>query len=75
MWIQNGASSGLFKLPSKANFLQFGLTKCFKVHVRKYKEKFKCRPVFHDSWTSQEKENKTSGKVEFSESFSGKVLL
>ena len=60
---------------ARFNFLQFGLTKCFKMHVGKYKEKFKCRPVFLDSWTSQEIENKTSGKLEFSESFSGKAQI
>ena len=60
---------------SRYNFLQFGLSKCFKLHVGKYKEQFKCQPVFLDSWTSEEIEDKKSGKIYFQEEYRGKVKI
>ena len=45
------------------HYLQFGLSKCSKMHVRKTKQKFKCTPVFLDKWTTEEIENKTTGKI------------
>ena len=60
---------------SKYNFLQFSLSKCFKLHVGKYKEQFKCQPVFLDSWTSEEIEDKKSEKIQFQEEYRGKVKI
>ena len=60
---------------SRFNFLQFGLSKCFKLHVGKYKEKFKCQPVYLDSWTSAEVENEKSGQIHFQEQFTDKVQI
>ena len=60
---------------SRFNFLQFGLSKCFKLHVGKYKEKFKCQPVYLDSWTSAEVEDKKSGQIHFQEQFTDKVQI
>ena len=57
------------------NILQFGLSKCFKLHVGKYKEKYKCQPIHLDSWKSGEIEDKKSGKVEFSEKYIGKTQV
>ena len=34
--------------------LQFGPTKCKKMHVGKYKEEFKCQPLFVDNWKETE---------------------
>ena len=60
---------------SRFNFLQFGLAKCFKMHVGKYKEKFKCKPIFLDSWKSEEVEEKKSGKIIFQEKYIGKTQI
>ena len=60
---------------SRYNFLQFGLSKCFKLHVGKYKEKFKCQPVLLDSWTSEEVEDKKTGQIYFQEDYKGKVQI
>ena len=60
---------------SRYNYLQFGLSKCFKMHVGKTKQKFKCSPVLLDNWTSQEKENKQTGKIEFQENYTGKMKV
>ena len=60
---------------AKFNFLQFGISKCFKMHVGKYKENFKCRPVYLDTWKSQEVEEITSGKIHFQESYQGKTQI
>ena len=57
------------------NYLQFGLSKCAKMHIGKSIQKFKCSPVFLDNWTSGEKENKETGQIEFSEKYGGKVRI
>ena len=57
------------------NFLQFGLSKCFKLHVGKYKEKFKCQPVFLDSWASKEVEDTQTGQIHFQENYNGKMQI
>ena len=49
------------------NYLQFGLSKCSKMHIGKTKQKLKCTPIFLDQWTTQEIENKRIGKVELHE--------
>ena len=60
---------------ARFNFLQFGLSKCFKMHVGKYKERYKCTPVYLDSWKSQEIENKNTGKIDFQEIYVGKMKI
>ena len=45
------------------HYLQFGISKCKKMHVGKTKENYKCTPVFLDNWTSTEFENKETGKI------------
>ena len=60
---------------ARFNFLQYGLSKCFKIHVGKYKEKYKCQPVYLDSWKSEEIEEKKSGTIKFSEKYIGKTQI
>ena len=60
---------------ARFNFLQFGLTKCFKMHVGKFKENYKCRPVYLDSWNSQEVEDNRSGNIQFQENYIGKIKI
>ena len=45
------------------NYSQFGLSKCYKMSVGKYKEKYKCQLVFLDRWKSHEEEDKNTGHV------------
>ena len=45
------------------NYLQFGLSKCKKMHIGKTKENFKCSPVLLDSWTTKEIQNKATGQI------------
>ena len=47
---------------SRYNYLQFGLSKCCKMHIGKTKQNFKCTPILLDKWTSEEKENQEQDK-------------
>ena len=60
---------------SSFNYLQFGLSKCAKMHVGKTKQNFKCSSVYLDNWTSKEYENKETGKIDFSEEYAGKMKI
>ena len=57
------------------NSLQFGLSKCSKMHVGKTKQRYKCNPIYLDQWKTEEIENTITGKVELQESFAGKVKI
>ena len=72
---QTELMAAYLKCQSRLIFLQFGLSKCYKMHVGKYNEKFKCQPVFLDSWKSHEVEENKSGQVNFQEYFEGKVQI
>ena len=60
---------------SRYNYLQFGLSKCFKMHIGKTKQNFKCTPILLDKWTSEEKENQETGQIHFEESCTEKVKV
>ena len=45
------------------------------MHIGKTKLKFKCSSVFLDNWSSQEKENEETGKIEFFEEYTGKLKI
>ena len=64
-------------LNSQANFhlLQFGISKCSKLHIGKTRQKFKCNPIFLDNWTTKETENRQTGKIELQEKFTGKMVI
>ena len=57
---------------SKFHYLQFGMDKCFKIHVGRKKEKYKCSPVSLDYWKLEETENKDTGEVFLQEEYQGK---
>ena len=38
-------------------FLQFGIKKCFKLHIGKERQKFKCCPIKLDCWKTEEVED------------------
>ena len=50
---------------ARFKYLQFGLSKCSKMHIGKTKQKYKCTPVLLDNWTSEENEDKKTGKINF----------
>ena len=60
---------------ARFKYLQFGLSKCSKMHVGKTKQNFKCTPVFLDHWTTKEKENEKSGQIHFQEKYQGKLKI
>ena len=39
---------------ARLNSLQFGISKCSKMHIGKMKLKFKCSPIFLDQWKSED---------------------
>ena len=45
------------------------------MHVGKTKENYNCTPVFLDNWTSNEFENKTTGKIELKEEYTGRMKI
>ena len=60
---------------ARFKYLQFGLSKCSKMHVGKTKQNFKCTPVFLDHWTTEEKENEKSSQIHFQEKYQGKLKI
>ena len=60
---------------ARFNYLQFGLSKCSKMHIGKTKQNFKCTPVFLDNWASKETENMRTGEIKFQETFSGQLKI
>ena len=60
---------------ARFNFPQFGLSKCYKMHIGKSKQSFECTPVFLDSWKSEEIENKITGNIELQEKYVGQPQI
>ena len=60
---------------ARFNYLQFGLSKCSKMHIGKTKPNFKCTPVLLDNWTSEEREDEKTGEIQFKESYQGKLKV
>ena len=57
---------------SSLKYLQYGVDKCFKIHVGLYKEKYKCTPIYLDGWKAQEVKCLTTGQVKLNEVMIGK---
>ena len=55
--------------------LQFGTSKCFKLHVGKTVDETLCRDLFVDGWKIDLVEDAETGKVEQIESFAGPELM
>ena len=55
--------------------LQFGSTKCKKIHVGKYCEDFKCQNLTVDNWEEIEVTNEETGKVEMEDHFIGEETM
>ena len=54
--------------------MQFGASKCRKMHIGKIKEDFKCHPIFVDNWKEKDVRNET-GKEVIEDIFVGKVMM
>ena len=46
---------------TNAKKLQFGVSKCKKIHIGKSYEEFKCQPLFVDGWKEVKKKNEETG--------------
>ena len=55
--------------------LQFGATKCKKMHIGKQCEEYKCQPLYVDSWKEVEKENVDTGILEIEDKFEGEEIM
>ena len=44
--------------------LQFGTSKCKKLHIGKNHEEYKCLPLYVDSWERLEEKDKDTGEIE-----------
>jgi hypothetical protein len=62
-----------FKTSSKK--LQFGPTKCKKMHVGKYKEDFKCQPLYVDNWKETEVEDSDTGNIKVEDTCDGDEIM
>ena len=55
--------------------LQFGATKCKKIHIGKNREDFKCHPLFVDSWEENEIKNDENGKITIEDVCLGQEIM
>ena len=46
---------------TNAKKLQFGVSKCKKIHIGKSYEEYKCQLLFVDGWKEVEKKNEETG--------------
>ena len=62
-----------FKTDSKK--LQFGVSKCKKIHVGKCKEDFKCQNLFVDNWKEIEVKNEETGISHIEDTLVGEEIM
>ena len=62
-----------FKTSSKK--LQFGPTKCKKMHVGKFREEFKCQPLFVENWKETEVEDCETGQIKIEDTCDGEEVM
>ena len=55
--------------------LQFGTTKCKKIHIGKKCEEYKCQPIYVDSWNEVEKKSDDTGILEIRDEFEGEEIM
>jgi hypothetical protein len=55
--------------------LQFGATKCKKIHIGKNCEEYKCQPTYLDSWEEVEKKNEDTGVLEINDELVGEEIM
>ena len=60
---------------ARFKYFQFGIEKCFKLHIGKNKDKYKCSDIYLDNWMTEEVEDKSSGEVKLEEKFYGKQQI
>ena len=52
------------KSETSSKKIQFGATKCIKIHIGKQCETFKCHTLLVDSWEENEIRNEETGNFE-----------
>ena len=62
-----------FKTSSKK--LQFGPTKCKKMHIGKSRENFKCQPLFVENWEENEVEDTETGEIKIEDTCDGDEIM
>ena len=62
-----------FKTSSKK--LQFGPTKCKKMHIGKSRENFKCQPLFVENWKENEVEDSETGEIKIEDTCDGDEIM
>jgi hypothetical protein len=62
-----------FKTNSKK--LQFGSTKCKKIHVGKYCQDFKCQQLKVHNWEEVEIRNDETGNIDIEDHFAGEEIM
>ena len=55
--------------------LQFGVSKCKKIHIGKSYEEYKCQPLFVDGWKEVEKKNEETGILEIEDVYIGEEVM
>ena len=63
------------KCKTSSKKLQFGSSKCEKLHIGKTREEYKCQSLFIDSWKETEIENSETGTVTIEDYFDGEDIM
>ena len=57
-------SNAYIQCKTNGKKLQFGTSKCKKLHIGKNYEEYKCHPIYVDSWERLEEKDKDTGETE-----------
>ena len=55
--------------------LQFGISKCKKIHIGKHHEDYKCQPLFVDKWEEIDNRNEKNGTIEIKDEYVGEEIM
>ena len=70
---QTAMANAYIQCKTSSKKLQFGPTKCKKIHVGKQHEEHKCQPLYVDSWVENNENN--NGKVELKDVCVGEEIM
>ena len=72
---QTSMINSFIKFKTDSKKLQFGVSKCKKIHIGKYCEDFKCQNLMVDSWEEVEVKNDETGITQIEDTFVGEELM
>ena len=72
---QTSMINSFIKFKTDSKKLQFGVSKCKKMHIGKYCEDFKCQNLMVDSWEEVEVKNDETGITQIEDTFVGEELM